>query len=182
MKKLFLIIIAVLTIGTLAHAQGAPKAGEFGIQGALTFTSVGGPIFPNFPSPASGAVGAKYWINNDIAVRAALGFLNTAATGGSTTLYDLGAGFEYHFGGKGGVSPYAGAEISYSAESISAGGGTPSDFAVKGVFGGEYFFSSNFSWAGELGLGFDSFKNAAGNTTTTIGTLGFATFLTWYIN
>ena len=74
----------------------------------------------------------------------------------TTTAYDLGVGFEYHFGGKGGVSPYAGAALSYSGESFSTGGPTASDFGVKLVFGGEYFFSDNFSWAGELGLGYRS--------------------------
>ncbi len=174
MKRLVLVLSLVVLVSTFTFAQAAAKPGQFGIQSALTFTSVGG----------SGAVGGKYWINNNVAVRAAVGFLNIAGTGLTTTRYDLGAGFEYHFGGKGGVSPYAGAEVSYSGESVSTGGKTDSDFALQGVFGGEYFFSSNFSWAGELGLGFDSsYAALTGNTTTTIGTFGFASFLlTWYIN
>ena len=115
-------------------------------------------------------------------MRAGVGILNVSSGGGSFTLYSLGAGFEYHFGaGKGGVSPYAGAQLSYSGESISTGGTTPSDFGLAAVVGGAYFFSNNFSWAGEARLGFDS-ATAAGVTTTTIGTFGFATFLTWYLN
>ncbi len=172
MKKLLLVVIMVAVVGVLAHAQAAPRAGEFGIQGALIFTSIGA---------TTGAVGAKYWINNDMAVRAAVGFQNVSAGGGSTTPYDFGGGFEYHFGGKGGVSPYVGAEISYSSHSTSAGGTQPSMFGLQAVFGGEYFFSSNFSWAGEAGLGFAS-ATAGGVTTTTVGTFGFGTFLTWYIN
>ena len=70
---------------------------------------------------------------------------------------------------------------SYGGESLSVGGSTPSVFGLAGVFGGEYFFSSNFSWACEARLGFVSYNNVA-TPTTTIGTLGFATFLTWYIN
>ncbi|HVO39280.1 MAG TPA: outer membrane beta-barrel protein, partial [Spirochaetia bacterium] len=128
-------------------------------------------------------VGVKYLITDAIAIRAALGLANVAASGGSATYYDLGAGFEYHFGGKGGVSPYAGAEVSYSGESISTGGTTPSEFGLAGVVGGEYFFSNNFSWAGEARLGFDSATSAGGVTTTSIGTIfGFSTFLTWYLN
>ncbi len=173
MKRLVLVLFLAALISGAAFAQGAPKSGEFGIQAALTFTAV---------APGTrGDLGAKYWINNDMALRAALGFDNISAGGGSSTPYNIGVGFEYHFGGKGGVSPYAGAEFSYSGVSVSGGGTTPSDFGLMAVFGGEYFFSSNFSWAGELGLGFDSFNNTV-TTTTTIGTFGFGTFLTWYIN
>ena len=95
--------------------------------------------------------------------------------------YNLGAGFEYHFGGKGGVSPYAGAAISYSGESFSTGGNTNSAFGVQLVFGGEYFFSDNFSWAGELGIGYGSTTNTVPTTVTTLSTFGMlGTFLTYY--
>lgn len=174
MKRLFLVVLAVALVSSLAFAEGAPKAGEFGLQGAFTLTSVGlGSTFD---------VGLKYLITDSVALRAALGLANVSATGGSTTYYDLGAGLEYHFGGKGGVSPYAGVEVSYSGLSFSTGGSTPSDFAFAAMFGGEYFFSSNFSWAGEARLGFDSAKTAGGATTTTIGTIGVGSFLTWYLN
>ena len=143
MRKTFLVILAVMLIGSFAFAEGAPRAGEFGIQGALIFTTLGfGPV---------GDVGAKYFINDTMAIRVGLGIVNTSSGGTSQTLYDLGAGFEYHLGGKGGVSPYVGAELSYGGESLSAGGTTPSVFGLAAVFGGEYFFSSNFSWAGEIG-------------------------------
>jgi hypothetical protein len=110
-----------------------------------------------------------------------LGLLSISSGGASTTLFDLGVGFEYHFGGKGGVSPYAGAQISYSGASVPAGGTAPSQYGIDAVFGGEYFFSSNFSWAGEARFGVVS-DSTAGVKTTYIGTLGFAAFLTWYIN
>jgi hypothetical protein len=172
MKKLVLVILAVVLVSSSTFAEGAANAGQFGLQTALTFTSVG--------LGFAGDLGAKYLITSNIAVRAALGLSSTSAAGASTTLFDVAAGVEYHFGGKGGVSPYAGAEISYSGASVPAGKG-PSSFGLNGVFGGEYFFSSNFSWAGEARLGFRS-DNAAGATATTIGTAGIATFLTWYIN
>jgi len=171
MKRLVLAILAVVLVSCSAFAEGAATPGQFGLQTAVTFTNV-----PGF----SGDLGAKYIITNNIALRAALGLSSTSAAGASTTFFDVAAGFEYHFGGKGGVSPYAGAEISYSGASIPVGKG-PSSFGVNGVFGGEYFFSSNFSVAGEARLGFRS-DNAAGTTSTTFGTAGIATFLTWYIN
>jgi len=174
MKKIVLVILAIVLVSSLTFAEGEAKSGQFGLQTGLVFTGVGLGFV--------GDIGAKYMITDSIAIRAALGLLNISSSGNSTTLYDLGAGFEYHFAGKGGVSPYAGAEISYSGASFSAGGDTPSEFGLDGVFGGEYFFSSNFSWAGEARLGFVFDDDGAGTKTNFIGTLGFATFLTWYIN
>lgn len=172
MKKLLLVLVAVILISTFAYAEGAPKAGEFGIQGGVTFTNVAVP---------GGDLGAKYWLSSAMALRAAVGFANIASGGASTTGYNLGAGFEYHFGGKGGVSPYAGAAISYSGESFSTGGNTNSAFGFQLVFGGEYFFSDNFSWAGELGIGYGSTTNTVPTTVTTLGTVGMlGTFLTYY--
>jgi hypothetical protein len=171
MKKLVLVILAIVVVSSSAFAEGAPTPGQLGLQTAVTFTNV-----PGF----TGDLGAKYIITSNIAVRAALGLSSTSSGGASTTFFDLAAGVEFHFGGKGGVSPYAGAEISYSGASVPVGKG-PSSFGVNGVFGGEYFFSSNFSWAGEARLGFRT-DNVAGTTSTTFGTAGIATFLTWYIN
>ena len=172
MKKIVLVILAAALVSSLAFAEGAAAAGQIGLQAGVVFT---GTALGN-----AGDVGAKYMITDAIALRAALGLLNISSGGDSTTLFDLGVGFEYHFGGKGGVSPYAGAEISYSGASVPVGD-NPSQFGVVGVFGAEYFFSSNFSWAGEGRLGF-IFDDNAGVKTNFIGTLGFASFLTWYIN
>jgi len=82
------------------------------------------------------------------------------------------------------VSPYVGAALSYSTESLSGGAPAASDLGIKAMFGAEYFFSNNFSWAGELGLGYDSFYNPGppATTTTSIGTIGFGSFLTYYLN
>ncbi|HTX71678.1 MAG TPA: outer membrane beta-barrel protein [Rectinemataceae bacterium] len=173
MKRLVLATAFVILLAFAVGAQGAPKAGEFGVQGAVIFTSVGG--------TSAGDVGVKYVITDKIAVRAGLGLLSQSSGGNSASFYSLGVGFEYHLAPKAGVSPYAGGELSYSGESLSSGGTTPTDFAIAGVFGGEYFFSPNFSWAGEARVGFDS-SSTVGTTTTTIGTFGFATFLTWFVN
>jgi hypothetical protein len=174
MKKILLVILAVVLVSSLTFAEGEAKSGQFGLQTGLIFTGVG----LNFNID----IGAKYIVTDNIALRAGLGLMNISSGGDSTTFYDLGAGFEYHFGGKGGVSPYVGAALSYSGASSSAGGDTPSEFGLDAVFGGEYFFSSNFSWAGEARLGFVFDDDGAGTKTNFIGTLGFATFLTWYIN
>jgi hypothetical protein len=173
MKKLLVVLFIVAAVGSTAFAEGAPKAGEVGIQSAVIITGVGASVV---------AVGAKFLVTDAIGLRAAMGILNTSAGGTSTTAYDLGAGFEYHFAGKGGVSPYVGAEVGYSGESLSTGAATPSEFGLNGVFGAEYFFSPNFSWGGEVKLGFWSATSAGGAATTFLGTDAASFIMTWYIN
>ena len=174
MKKIILVLVAVVAINFSAMADGAPRKGAFGIQSAVGLTSTG-------LSP-TGSLGAKFFITDAMALRASLGFSSsTTSGGGGGTGFDLGAGFEYHFGGKGGVSPYAGAELGYSIGSPAGGGNATNVFAVNGIFGAEYFFSSNFSWAGELMLGYAS--SSTGPVTSSAFATGAALFiLTWYLN
>jgi hypothetical protein len=171
MKRFVLVILAVVLINSFATAQEATRAGQVGLQTALVFTR-------NSTGNNAGDIGAKFMLTNNIALRAALGALYSDTN--STLSADMGVGIEFHFGGKGGVSPYAGVECSFST--IGSSVGSPSnDVGLSVAVGGEYFFSSNFSWAGETRLGFDRY-NASGSTTMTVGTYGFATFLTWYLN
>ncbi len=177
MRKLMLVLVALVAFTIAVEAQAAPKSGQFGMQTAVTFTSTTfSPTGTNFSSP-SGDIGVKYMITDVIGIRGALGFANSSAGTG----FDIAAGFEYHLAGKGGVSPYAGAQLSYSGSSVSGGGGAPSNFGLSAVFGAEYFFSSNFSWGGEAQLGF---RSASDGTTsqTTFGTAQALLILTWYLN
>lgn len=170
MKRFLLVVVVVAVVSAYGFAQA--KAGEIGIQGGST-------VFTTTSLGPAEAVGVKVVVADNIALRADLG-LESFAFGGSTeTLLDAAAAVEFHFGGKGGVSPYAGGEVSYSTGTFT-GLPTPySTFGVAGLIGGEYFFSSNFSWAGEARLGFISESNP---TMTILGTFGFASFLTWYLN
>ncbi|MGA2479124.1 MAG: hypothetical protein ABSG63_10295 [Spirochaetia bacterium] len=172
MKRLILVLAAAAAIGIPAFAQGAPKAGEFGIQ---TSVALSAPL----AIPPLASLGVKYWINDAMALRAGLGFASQSGAS-TTTGFDLGGGFEYHFAGKGGVSPYVGVQAMYG--SLSPSGGTATtNYLIGVVFGGEYFFSSNFSWGGEFGLGVGG-SDTGGVTSTLVGTIGAATLLTWYLN
>jgi hypothetical protein len=174
MKRLLLVLVAVMAINFSVMADGAPRKGTIGIQSAVGLTGTN-------LSP-SGSLGAKFFITDAIAVRASLGFSSsTTSGGGGGTGFDLGAGFEYHFGGKGGVSPYAGVELGYSIGSPAGGGNAQNVFAVDGVFGAEYFFSSNFSWAGELMLGYASNTIGAASSSS-FGTNAAIFIITWYLN
>jgi hypothetical protein len=174
MKKLPLVVLASVLAGSLGFGQGMAKAGKFGLQTAITFTDATG--------SSAGDIGVKYMIADGLALRAALGVLHYGGSGSSQTLFDVGAGFECHFRALAGVSPYAGAALSYSGEVLSSGGSAPSDFGIAALGGAEYFFSDNFSWAGEARLGFRTYDSGS-STTTRLGTLGMYTFImTWYLN
>jgi hypothetical protein len=172
MKRLVLVLIAVVLISISAFAEGTPKAGEFGIQ-----TSVA--VFTFLSVPPLASLGAKYWITDAMALRAGLGFASQSGSN-SMTAYDIGAGFEYHFAGKGGVSPYAGIQASINSQTPSGGSAT-TGYMINAVLGGEYFFSNNFSWGGEIGIGVGGSDNN-GVTSTLVSTVGAATILTWYLN
>jgi hypothetical protein len=172
-KRLILLSLALALIGFNAFGEGTPKSGEFGIQTDVTLTGT------NFG--AFGSFGAKFWATDALALRAGVGFASRTGGNQAGTGYDLGAGAEYHFTAIGGVSPYVGAQASYSGGMPSGGGAAQSDFSVNAVLGAEYFFSSNFSWAGEFRFGYDTFNDGT-TTFTFLGTDWGAMIFTWYIN
>ena len=110
MKKMVLVILTLLFVCSLTFADGAPKGGEFGVQGALVFTTLG--------LGSVGDLGITYMFADDFGMRADLGIVNSSSGGSSAALFDLGVGIQYYFGNKGGVSPYVGGELSYGGESL----------------------------------------------------------------
>ncbi len=181
MKKIALVLMAIALISASALAGDMAKQGQWGIQTSLGIASQPVTLAGQLPVAS---VGAKFMVSENIAVRVELGFVSSSPSGGggSTSGYNIGAGFEYHMESKGGnVSPYVGAQLGFAGMSVPGGGTTPTSFSVGGVFGGEYFFSSNFSWGGELGIGFNS-QGVSGATTTTIATGSATMIATWYLN
>ena len=127
--------------------------------------------------------------SENIAIRVEAGFNSYSPGGGgsSTTGYGVGAAFEYHMTAVGGVSPYVGLGLGYvgvSLPNLPSGQSNPNQFNVSGFWGGEYFFSSNFSWAGQIGLTFSSYSSGVtgSSASTTIGTANADMILTWYLN
>ena len=186
MKNIALVLMAIALVGAVAHAADMPKQGQWGIQ-----TSIG---VASSPVLGSSTIGAKFMVSHNVAIRAEIGVtsVSPAGGGGSTTGFEIGAGFEYHLASApGNVSPYLGLQAGFGGGSVSGGGSTPSRFGVNAVFGGEYFFSSNFSAAGEVGIGFSSLSNqpaptvtdpTATGSTTRFGTGSAIFILTWYMN
>jgi hypothetical protein len=176
MKNIALVLLAIVLVSSIAVSGDMAKTGQWGVNSALGFSTVG-PVGVQ-------AVGFKFMATDNVAIRAGVGFssFSPAGGGGSSSGYLFGAGFEYHMTAVGGVSPYLGIQAGYAGASIANNtGSNPTAFTVNGVYGGEYFFSSNFSLAGEVGIGYTS-QGVSGAMNSTFGT-GAANFIaTWYLN
>ena len=169
MKNIALILVAIVLVSSLALAGDMAKQGQWGVNTTLGTGSTG--------------AGFKFMVSENMAVRAGLAFasISPAGGGGSTSNYGIDAGLEFHQAAIGGVSPYFGVQVMYNGQSLPAPAVNSTSIGVQGVYGGEYFFSSNFSWAGEAGIGFTS-SGPSGATSTTIGTASASFILTWYLN
>ena len=190
MNKIALVLIAIVLVSSAALSQGTmAKSGQWGIQTSLGVASSPPSAPQGFPSNTS--VGMKFWASDNMAVRVSVGFASVSPpsvagqTSNSASSYSFGAGFEYHMDSKGGnVSPYVGLAAGYGGISTSGATNLPSLIEVTGFVGGEYFFSSNFSWAGQVGLGFVSESNSGGTTSSgsAFGTSSATMIASWYLN
>src|SRR5262245_6773002 len=179
MKKIALVLMAIAIVSTAAFAGDMAKSGQWGVQTAL--------------SNQSWTLGLKFMASENLAIRAEGGFESTTPavpsgqTSSSTTYYLFGAGFEYHMMAVGNVSPYVGLGGGYAGQSLPnlpAGQSNPNQWFVEGHWGGEYFFSSNFSWAGQIGLQYNSTSTGLSgySSANSFSTFNATMIATWYLN
>jgi hypothetical protein len=185
MKKIALVLIAIFVISAASFAGDMAKSGSWGIQTSLGVASS--------PIQSTNSIGMKFWASDNMAIRVEAGYASfTPASGGDATSgYAIGAGFEYHMTPMGSLSPYVGLEVGYGGGSVPGGGTIPSSLGINGAWGAEYFFASNFSWAGEVQLGYVSTSNVYygndvnGNpqygTESSFGTGSATMTLSWYL-
>jgi len=180
MKKIAFVLIAIALISASALAGDMAKSGQWGVQTALG-------ISKDLSELTAENLGVKFMASDNVAIRLMAGFSSYSPGGGgnSSSAYNFGGGFEYHMDSKGGnVSPYVGLQAGYSGVSIGGATSNPSAFGVQGVLGGEYFFSSNFSWGGEIGVGFASMSSgvSGASSSSLFGTTSATMIATWYLN
>jgi len=179
MKKIALVLMAIAVLSAAAFAGDMAKSGQWGIQTSL--------------STSSQTLGLKFMASENLAIRAEGGFQSSTPavasgqTSSSTTFYVFGAGFEYHMMGVGGVSPYVGLGGGYLGSSypnLQAPYTNPNAWFIEGHWGGEYFFSSNFSWAGQLGLKYTSASDGitGDSNANSFNTFNATMIATWYLN
>ena len=171
MKKLFPALIFSLLVSVAALAQdntAKHQAGSMGVIFSLNglahlgADNVGGLANDTI----SGGIGLKYFISPMLALRAAVGFHNNAATikppSTSTGLVDMKVsmlgfairpGIEYHLVSAGPVSGYLGAEVifatrSYTTEGVYFAPNTKNEESVTAFGGGAFMGAEWHPWQG----------------------------------
>lgn len=208
MKKLILVFIAILMVGQLSYAGDVTAMTNEGDK-ALTFQFKGLSTLGADPVWCFGnynAIGMKYYIASDMAIRPALLFgLNSKTTNGTTGMTDrkesdmgigLTASLQYNMVKSGAFVGYVGGglnflSISTSTEPSVATGTTSKtttskmNFGLGGSAGFEYFIYDHISLGAEyvlgLTIGSGSTDVTSGTTTTTTDDpstlgVGFSTF------
>ena len=200
MRTLFSTVLSLVILAPTLTAQNLPESGsaglifqiaglgQFGVTGptvgTTTLTPLGlEPIEDLLADlglniPVYG-IGAKFFLSDVFAFRAALGLNYTAKTTSTPTVDTAGnrssiehtdhlfigaisPGFEYHFAQSGPVSGYVGALLSYSSGVKTIGADTAQESSISSalmvgpILGAEFFAWDNFSFGAEYMLGFQS--------------------------
>ncbi len=167
-KLLILSSLILLSVAPYAQAQTIPGTQEGRKAILLNFMTIGSFTLNQY----QGGFGAKYFIQNDLAVRGMLLFgtdnvtskgLNASST--STLNFGVAGALEYHLDPNPGISPYIGGSISYfnSGETSSTTGpgsystsATTTNFGVDALAGVEFFVGHNVSVSAEYQYGIRS--------------------------
>jgi hypothetical protein len=201
-----LLIVAGLTSLTRAqdndnvirpNTKAGSAAWMFTIGGLGTFgigqMQIGDAVnLPSGSGVAAGAVlgaGYKYYLSDDLALRALLGF-NTSSSGDeakapgkySTLAWGIAAGIEMHTHAVYSTSPYFGAQLSFAGanndlKNTPSGGQTSetknsgSTFGIEVLAGFDWYFTRGIAVGAEYTLGFSSMSSSltstSGGTSTT---------------
>jgi hypothetical protein len=156
----------------------------FELAGIGTFEFTGPGILGYNAMPA---VGAKYFISDDMALFLLAGLstssgsdstASTVSAKQSSTAFGIAAGFQMHTRPLYSTSPYWGAMVSFGSSSTDNGGTSGTDgsdfktsssaFGVAAIAGFDWFFTHGLCLGGEVGLGFKSTSASftSGGTTT----------------
>lgn len=163
MKKVLLVVVALLVVSVASFGQLS--------AGKMAFTTHIGP---------GGAIGGAYALSENMRIDAGLNFNSTSPpVGSSSSNFGIGANFKMYNPAMENVSMFYGAGLTFG--STSSGGVSSSSLGVMVMAGAEYWFSSRFAWGGYLSFGFAS-SGPSGATTSSFGTQGVGTSLTWWFN
>lgn len=144
----------------------------FELSGIGTF-GIGGPGILGF---SSSAVGAKYFMADDMALFVLAGLnrtsgspanLDSVSAKPSTTSFGIAAGIQDHFRPLYSTSPYVGGMVSFASNSTDDGGSgnaenktSSSTFGIQALAGFDWFFTRGLCLGGEVSLGFASTSNS----------------------
>lgn len=139
MRKLFILVIMLLTILTIETSAQQDKSGKVGIG------------YSGDLSPRSNSLGMTFFLSDLFTIEPQLGFMSIDVEDNSGTAWRIGLGFIYRLKNFV-VAPYLG--IRAQDNILSGGGESYSDLIMSFVFGGEYFVSEWFSVSAEMKLNY----------------------------
>lgn len=150
--------------------------------GGLATMGMGAVSITTANNTAVVGAGYKYYLSDDMALRAMLGFSTTtsgdeATVAGSTTNtnYGIAAGIELHTHAVYSTSPYFGAQISFggaSSTNKSSSTAAPNSeskssgttFGIAALAGFDWYFTHGLAVGAEYMLGFSSMSSSTSNT------------------
>jgi hypothetical protein len=160
MKKTLLVVIAVILVSTVSMAQ--LSAGKIGVS-----TDIPG-----------GSIGGAYALSENMRVDAGVTFSSFAPpVGSSATTIGVGASVKMYSPAVENVTYFYGAGFGFG----TSGSPSVSTINIHALGGAEYWFSPRFAMGGYASFGFVN-TGASGAKSTTIGTQGVSTTMTWWIN
>ncbi len=208
--KVTLVLLILAGFVGMSRAQGgednsiirpSTKAGSaawvFAFQGLSTLgmpaMNIGDPVTVGPSMVQVAGAGYKYYLSDDLALRAILGFGTSsngdAEKGGKNTYtnYGVAVGIEMHTRAVYSTSPYFGAQLSYAGGSskneVTSGGTTTetsysgSSFGIGVLAGFDWYFTHGLAVGAEYMLGFSSGSasaTVAGTTTDAPSTSAIA--------
>jgi hypothetical protein len=175
MKKPILILLSVILASSILSAQ--LKRGSFGIQTKVDVINLAAPAGVTF-----NGLGVAYGLQDNLRIDASLGFGSLSSGGVTSSQFGIAAGASYYLGTVDNMSAFAGGKLGFTSYSPGGGATSQTGFTIGGFYGGEYWFSPKFSWAGSIGLDFTSVSVSGGNSTSIFSTTQAAIGLTWWFN
>lgn len=145
MKKLAILLGAVLVSGTLLAQKASSDDSKFSLEGMINYNSTTG-ISWNAP-----AVRMRYFMNDNDVVRLSVG-MNLNKIEDVTSGFNLGLGYERHLKGTDKLSPYLGGGFCMKATNLNDE--KTNDFGLNALAGMDYYVFENVYLGLELGLSF----------------------------
>ena len=193
MKKLAILLGAVVMSGTLLAQKPSSDDSNYSLEGMINYSDMG--FEWNAPN-----LRMRYFVNDNIAARVTLGMSSSSETmnvyeaGGSGTgtidmgsmSWSLGLGAEYHLSGTDRLSPYFSAGlvfggasmtedwsnsdgVDYMADMTASVESSGSTFGLGLGAGVDYYIFDNIYIGMEMGLSWDSYTDGGGSTSITAG-------------
>ena len=147
-KHLSIILTLLLTFSITSNAQTMPEEGTIGIR-----ANIGGQMSVELP----------YMLNETLSIAPYLGFQSTE---NATTTLNIGVSPRYYLGSSEALASYITGNLGVRNISSNNNNNSSTDINLGAGFGGEYFFSNQFSLSADAGL-----TSRFGDSPTNVGTM-----------